>query len=128
MPSLFSHLILDVEDIDRSLAFYSGLLHLPVRRKESFDGHQLAYLTTGQTEILLVQQPKHDQNPALDRSGGLVIIFHVRNLPTIAGELKEHQVPVLRGLEDPTFGERTVLVSDPDGYAIMLSESAETLH
>lgn len=125
---MFSHLILDVEDMERSLAFYSGLLHLPVRRKESYDGHRLAYLTTGSTEILLVQQPKHEQNPMLDRSGGLVINFHVRNLPTMADELSRNHVPVLRGLEDPMYGERTFLVADPDGYAVLLSEALETLH
>jgi predicted enzyme related to lactoylglutathione lyase len=128
MASLFSHLILDVEDIDRSLQFYSGLLHLAVRRQESCDGHKLAYLTTGQTEILLVQQPRHEQNPLLDRSGGLVINFHVHNLPTMADELSKNRVPVLRDLEDPKFGERTFLVADPDGYAVLLSETLETLH
>ncbi len=128
MTNVFSNLILDVEDLDRSLAFYHQLLHLPVRTQQSVDGHKLAYLITGQTEILLLQQPRHEQNPLLDRSGGLVIKFHVRDLPAVAKALKTKAVTVLRELDMANIGERTFLVADPDGYAVLLSEPVETVH
>jgi len=128
MPSMFSHLILDVKDLDRSLSFYHDLLDLPIMREDSWDGHRLAYLSTGKTQILLLQQPEHEQNPLLDRSGGLVINFQVKNLPEIAKSLERKNVKVLRGLEMAIWGDRTFLVADPDGYAVLLSESAETLH
>jgi lactoylglutathione lyase len=128
MANVFSNLILDVEDLERSLAFYHHLLELPVRSQQSVDGHKLAYLTTGQTEILLLQQPRHEQNPHLDRSGGLVIKFSVRNLPEVAKVLKTRGATVLRELDMSNIGERTFLVADPDGYAVLLSEPVETLH
>ena len=128
MANVFSNLILDVEDIDRSLAFYHQLLELPVRSQQSVDGHKLAYLTTGQTEILLLQQPRHEQNPHLDRSGGLVIKFSVRNLPEVAKTLKTQGATVLQELDMAGIGERTFLVADPDGYAVLLSEPVETIH
>jgi lactoylglutathione lyase len=128
MTNVFSNLILDVEDLERSLAFYHLLLELPVRSQQSVDGHKLAYLTTGQTEILLLQQPRHEQNPNLDRSGGLVIKFRVKNLPQVAKALKTKAVTVLRELDMANIGERTFLVADPDGYAVLLSEPVETLH
>jgi len=128
ITSVFSNLILDVEDIDRSLAFYHNLLALPVRSQQNVDGHKLAYLTTGQTEILLLQQPRHEQNPMLDRSGGLVIKFRVRDLPQVARTLKSERVTVLRELDMAAMGERTFLVADPDGYAVLLSEPVETVH
>jgi len=128
MTNVFSNLILDVEDLERSLAFYHQLLELPVRSQQSVDGHKLAYLTTGQTEILLLQQPRHEQNPNLDRSGGLVIKFRVQNLPAVAKALKTQAVTVLRELDMANIGERTFLVADPDGYAVLLSEPVETLH
>ena len=128
LANVFSNLILDVADIDRSLAFYHQLLDLPVRSKQSVDGHKLAYLTTGQTEILLLQQPRHEQDPAFERSGGLVIKFQVRNLPEVARILKTKSVTVLRELDMALIGERTFLVADPDGYAVLLSEPVETLH
>lgn len=128
MATVFSNLILDVQDLDRSLAFYHQLLSCPVRQQQSVDGHKLAYLTTGQTEILLLQQPRHEQNPNLDRSGGLVIKFMVRNLPEVAKQLKTQAVRVLRELDMAKIGERTFLVADPDGYAVLLSEPVETLN
>lgn len=128
MASVFANLILDVEDIDRSLGFYSQLLDLPIRFTQQVDGHKLAYLTTGQTEILLLQQPRHEQNPHLDRSGGLVIKFVVRNLPEVAKTLRMQAVTVLRELDMANIGERTFLVADPDGYAILLSEPVETVN
>lgn len=128
MSNVFSNLILDVEDLDRSLTFYRDLLQLPVRTQQVVDGHKLAYLTTGKTEILLLQQPRHEQNPYLDRSGGLVIKFQVTNLPKVAKNLMFREVTVLRELDMANIGERTFLVADPDGYAILLSEPVETLH
>lgn len=122
MHTVLCHLILDVEDLDRSLAFYHRMLALPVSRQEDFEGHRLAYIDTGSTEILLLQQPKDEQNPLLDRSGGLVLNFHVRDLPAVAESLQREEVTVLRRLDMALWGERTLLVADPDGYAVLLSE------
>lgn len=125
----FSNLILDVQDMDASLRFYHDLLHLPIRHQESFEGHRLAYLKTGRTELLLVQQPQGEQNPLLTRAGGQVMNFKVHDLPALAGDLERHRVKVLRGLEMAVWGERTFLIADPDGYAVLLSEPvAQTVH
>lgn len=128
MSNTFTNLILDVEDMARSLKFYHELLRLPVRQVQKFDDHQLAYLGTGKTELLLLQQPKHEQNPMLDRSGGQVMNFRVNDLQSIASDLEDHNVKVLRGLEMAVWGERTFLVADPDGYAVLLSEPVGTVH
>jgi lactoylglutathione lyase len=122
MRSVLCHLILDVQDLDRSLAFYHRMLNLPIVRQEEFDGHRLAYISTGSTEMLLIQQPKGEQNPLLERSGGLVINFHVHDLPAVADCLQREEITVLRRLDMALWGERTLLVADPDGYAILLSE------
>ena len=129
MACVFSHLILDVEDLERSLGFYHDLLDLPIVRQDDWEGHRLAYLSTGMTEILLLQQPRNEQNPLLDRSGGLVINFHVQNLTQVARCLSQKKVKILRDLETAVWGESTFLVADPDGYAVLLSEAVdETVH
>ncbi|KAA0239271.1 MAG: hypothetical protein EDM74_04440 [Armatimonadetes bacterium] len=128
MACQFTSLILDVRDMDVSLEFYHGLLHLPVRHEEDWDGHRLAYLSTGATEILLLQQPANEQNPMLDRAGGQVINFRIGNLPQVSKFLIDHKVTILRGLEMAVWGERTLLVADPDGYAVLLSEPVGTMH
>ncbi len=128
MASVFSNLILDVTDLDRSLAFYQGMLKLRVTREDNWNGHRIAFLDTGNTEILLLQQPTSEQNPGMERSGGLVIKFHVKDLAAVAQDLERRHVKVLQGLEMALYGERTFLVADPDGYAVLLSEPVETLH
>jgi len=128
MGSVFANLILDVGDIDRSLAFYHDMLNLPIERQECLEGHRLAYLHAGQTQILLLQQPLNEQNPALHRSGGLVMKFYVKEISKVASTLQEQRVTVLQALEMPSHGERTFLVADPDGYAVLLAEPVETLN
>lgn len=128
MSSVFANLILDVGDIERSLAFYHDMLRLPIDHQESLEGHRLAYLHAGQTQILLLQQPKSEQNPQLHRSGGLVMKFYVSEIGKVASTLHEKQVTVLQDLEMPEHGERTFLVADPDGYAVLLAEPVETLN
>ena len=128
MSSVFANLILDVGDIDRSLAFYHDMLKLPIERQEFLAGHRLAYLHAGQTQILLLQQPKNEQNPSLHRSGGLVMKFYVQEIKKVALSLQEKCVTVLQDLEMPAHGERTFLVADPDGYAVLLAEPVETLN
>jgi lactoylglutathione lyase len=126
--SNFSHMILDVRDLDRSLEFYHGMLDLPIMGQETSDGSRIAYLGTGGTEILLVQQPPETRECSRVRCNGLVIKFRVQNLPQVAHFLEQGHVPVLRDLEMAVWGERTILVADPDGYAVLLSEPVQTVH
>lgn len=112
--------------MDRSLGFYHGLLQFPIRSEEADEGHRLAYLGTGSAEILLIQQPHDEQNPLLERGGGQVMKFRVDNLPLVANAIEAEQIRVLRGLEMAIWGERTLLVADPDGYAVLLAEPVGT--
>ena len=79
-------------------------------------------------EILLLQQPDDDRPLIQERGRGLVLNFKVSGLDYMAAKLKQSQVQVLRDYEDPPFGDRTFLISDPDGYAILLSEPVGTVH
>ncbi len=126
--SVFANLILDVGDLERSLAFYHDMLQLPIDRREFLDGHLLAYLQAGDTQILLLQQPKSDQIPGMERSGGLVMKFYVREIMKVTKNLQANKVTILQGLDEPLIGERSCLVEDPDGYAILLAEPVETLN
>lgn len=122
MKSVLSQVILDVQDLDRSLYFYHSLLGLRVAREECDEGDRIAHLETGGTEILLVQQSESPLSRRSKRGPGLVIKFRVKDLPSAADALCKERVVVLRRLEMAIWGERTMLVQDPDGYAILLSE------
>ncbi len=128
MNSVFAHLILDVHSLRRSIGFYRDLLGLRVRQTEELDGHHLAYVGTDDFEILLLEQPEDDQPSGFPRGGGVVLNFRVTNLARVAETLKLDRVNVLRDLEEPQYGDRTLLIADPDGYAILLSEPVGTYH
>jgi len=128
METVFAHLILDVGSVDKSIGFYRDQLGLPVHSMGDLDGHRLATVSANGFEILLLQQPLEDQPLFGPRGRGLVLNFKVSGLKQVAVKLKQGHVPVLRDIEDPAFGERTLLVSDPDGYAILLSEPVGTVH
>lgn len=128
MQRVFAHLILDVRSVERSIGFYRDLLGFSLRRLEECDGHHLAYIRAGELEILLLEQPPGERNKYLQRGGGVVLNFRVTNLPEVAQTLKRDSVSVLRDLDVPPFGEKTLLVADPDGYAILLSEPVGTYH
>lgn len=128
MQSVFAHLILDVQNMERSIGFYRDSLGFSLRELNECDGHRLAYLETGHLEILLLEQPLRERTPIIERGGGVVLKLRVRNLHDVARQLKASSVSVLRDLEDPLFGERTLLIADPDGYAILLTEPVGTVH
>jgi len=128
MHSVFAHLILDVESVEKSLGFYRDKLGFEVRSVGELDGHRLASIWANGFEILLLQQPEEDQPIINDRGRGLVMNFQVAGLRQVDSQLKREHVSVLRELDDAAFGDRTLLITDPDGYAILLSEPVGTVH
>jgi predicted enzyme related to lactoylglutathione lyase len=126
MSSLLSNLILDVGDMERSLSFYRDLLGLEVSREDRWDGHRLVFLQAGAAEMLLLQQPVGEQELRFPRSGGMMIKFSVEDLPRLEGLITREGLQVLRPLEAAPFGERSLLVADPDGYAVLLAEQMPT--
>lgn len=119
---MFTQLILDVKSLETSVGFYRDALGLNVTLTDEWEGHRLAYMNSDGFDLLLLEQPDENQYPNVLRGGGVVLNFRVSNLPKVAEELRRDSVSVLRDLDDPTFGDRTLLIADPDGYAILLSE------
>ncbi len=128
MQSVFAHLILDVRNVNRSIRFYCDRLGMSVSKTDEWNGHHLAYLHSADFELLLLEQPTKDQSPGFQRGGGIVMNFRVQNLSGLAAQLKQNLVPVLRDLDEPEYGDKTILVTDPDGYAVLLSEPVGTYH
>jgi catechol 2,3-dioxygenase-like lactoylglutathione lyase family enzyme len=128
MSSVFAHLILDVQSVEDSVGFYRDRLGFTVRSVGELDGHRLAAIWANGFEILLLQQPPEEGLPVIDRGHGLILNFQVADLPQLASRLKSHHVHVLRDIDDAARGERTLLIADPDGYAILFSEPAGTIH
>jgi uncharacterized glyoxalase superfamily protein PhnB len=128
MRSLFAQLILDVHNVENSMNFYTDLLGFTVDELTELDGHRIAHLSANGFEILLLEQPITDQLIPLRRGSGLIMNFRVVGLREVADTFKNKEINILRGLEEEPFGDRTLLIEDPDGKPILLSESVGTVH
>ncbi len=128
MSAALHQLILDVNDLGESLRFYVDLLHLFVRDESMVDGVRLVSLRTGGTDVLLVQRTFSYGILPEFTGGGVVLNFDVANLAQLLPELQNLGIGVLRGIESSPNGEASLLVADPDGYAVLLSERPRMLN
>jgi catechol 2,3-dioxygenase-like lactoylglutathione lyase family enzyme len=124
------HFVLRVRDLDRSIAFYQGVLGLPIESLEEYRAgtRPFASARVGGQLVDLVPDPTYEPDGGL-RLGGL-LHFCVR----VGGDLERDVLPRLRAaaievIEDAPairlgatgFG-RSIYVRDPDGYVVELKE------
>jgi glyoxylase I family protein len=125
----FDHLNLRVADLDRSLAFYAGLLGLKeARRTTRADGSVgLVALRAGNGVVFLQPAPGY-RPPADAKQGGLdhfSLEIEATDPEALAARLREAGVEVLEGpvRRWGAHGEGTsVYVSDPDGHHLELKQ------
>jgi len=126
---LFSldYTVLIVEELDRSVAFYSEVLGISLSHQTS--GY--AQLITGQTRLALYTRE------SMSATLGQELEAPARNAPSseigflVADVDEAYQVITERGAEsvkEPTdrfWGQRTAYVRDPDGHLIELVQQLE---
>lgn len=123
MISRIDHYNIATQDLERSIAFYTGVLGLALGARPPFgtggawlygDGHPLVHLST-QKHIDTLSTGRLDH-----------IAFRCRNATDMALRLQHNgvayqvlQVPPIDGFAD--YGTLQLFVSDPDGVAIELN-------
>lgn len=115
------HFSFTVRDLERSRAFYEGVLGFEQIERPDF-GFPGAWYQTGETQVHLIE--KKDQEPAkppLGRSGKPTPLtnhsaFQIEDYDEAIAHFEAHDIPV-RG-----FGKEVgqMFVSDPDGNVIEL--------
>jgi catechol 2,3-dioxygenase-like lactoylglutathione lyase family enzyme len=124
------HFVLRVRDLERSLAFYGGVLGLPIECLDEYRAGTRPFVSArvGGPLIDLVPDPTYD--PAAGPGGFLHLCMRV------AGGLETDILPQLRGraveiVEDApmvrlgaTGYGLSIYVRDPDGYVVELKEDA----
>lgn len=109
----FGHALLMVEDMERSVGFYAGVLGLETRpAKPLADGRPFTAFKQG-IALVAGRAPGHRQ---IDH-----IAFEVNDVRALAAKVKAAGVTVLEDLRDGPYG-LTIYVADPDGTKVELYE------
>lgn len=116
----FCWVTLHVGDFEKSLAFYHGVLGLPIESQYGGNGIKMAMLgEKDQVKIELLQDPNAPEAPL---HSDISIGIAVDTLEATMDYLQEKGIPVLRGPIAPTPHVRFIFVQDPDGYEVQLVE------
>lgn len=111
---------LPVSDMDKSLAFYSGLMGLGPIAKMGSPAHQVVMLgENGQTKLELIYEPGKTipENP-----GGCISMGYAPDdLDEFMAKVAEAGIPAI-GPISPTPDIRFFFIKDPDGYTVQLVE------
>ncbi|MBW3663037.1 MAG: VOC family protein [Actinobacteria bacterium] len=123
--SVLDYVVLVVDDLDRSLAFYTGTLGLTLDHRSD----PYAQLATGQTRLALFERSAmaatigREQLERPDREApGFELGFKVHDVDAAYAELMSAGAVAAVGPTDRPWGQRTAYVRDPDGYLIELAQ------
>ena len=121
------HIVLPVADIDRALAFYHGVLGLPVEREAEFRAGRIGFPSVRIHERFVI-----DLFPRKDGQGGapgastevrrnldhFCLVTDAEDLSPVVAELQRREVPIVRGPVERWGAQgmaMSVYVRDPDG-------------
>ncbi len=124
-----------VQDISRSLVFYSGVLGFSVKYERPEE--KFAFLERESAQLMLLQdgENEHSRTGVLDypRGRGVNLSIQSSDLDTIKSSLDEVNHPLRIPVreqwhrqDDLLHGERQLRVMDPDGYLLRFVERMGT--
>ena len=116
------NILLVVEDIERSIAFYKELFGLQVIRR--FDGNVIL------TEGLVLQERKIWENlveQQINYQGNATELYFIENnLEGFQEKLEEcsFEIKYVHKLKEYSWGQKAIRIYDPDGHMIEIGETA----
>ena len=119
-----------ISDFDMTVHFYRDILGFKIEYTR--DEPKFAFLSYGKSQLMIQElQPGEKEKERLDQPFGRGINFQieVENVQNIIDLLDKNKYPLKRGIKDSwykgsntSYGCREILVQDPDGYLLRLSE------
>ncbi|HWC33094.1 MAG TPA: VOC family protein [Actinomycetota bacterium] len=115
------YVILYVEELERSIAFYRDVIGLSLR----LEGDGYAEFATEGTKFGLFERSKLPEligRAAAPRGPAAEVVFVVDDVDAEAERLAAAGARVLMPPTDRAWGHRTLHVSDPDGHVVELAQ------
>lgn len=118
------HIVFTVSDLSRSIAFYEGVLNMPVVRFGK--NNERIALQCGQQKINLHQHKKEFEPKATHPTVGAMDVCFLTQTPVedIIQHLQEKNIAVIEGIVERTgaMGKiRSIYCRDPDGNLIEIA-------
>ena len=116
------NILLVVEDVERSIAFYKELFGLQVIRR--FDGNVIL------TEGLVLQERKAWENlvgQQINYQGNATELYFIENdLEGFQEKLENSffEIKYVHKLKEYSWGQKAIRIYDPDGHMIEIGETA----
>lgn len=115
-----------VEDMEKSLHFYKGLLGFNVRMQMPVEGKaEWVMLGYAGKDVMMLQE-RASLEKEIDvfkgqKAGGTVFLYtSVNSAASLYDQIKEH-VDVFRPLEKKGYGMEEFVLVDPDGYYVIIA-------
>jgi lactoylglutathione lyase len=118
------YIVLIVEDLDRALHFYTGVLGLRLGHRSG----DYAQLDTGTTRLAFYTRSAMAKSLSLaldapaSNAPGFEIGFKVADVDAAFSELVARGAPAVVPPTDRFWGQRTAYVRDPDGHLVELAQ------
>ncbi len=113
---------LQVEDLNESLAFYETVTGLKlIRRFETEDGLEIAFLGEGDTKVELTCSRKNGEKPSCE---GISLGFETDSLDDAINFVHSKGIKINAGPFQPNPHTRFFFVLDPDGYNVQFVENS----
>ncbi len=118
-----------VQDVQRTAEYYRDVLGFRVR--SYWDGERrtaeplntpvFAIVDRDQVEFFFYRAPA----PLRQVDGGYHAYFHVDGVDTLAQQLRANGAEILDGPQDMSYGQREIVVRDPNGLILAFGESID---
>ena len=126
MLKRYLHTRFRVQDIDRSINFYNGILGLEIiERKISPRGSQLVFLRFPDTDCELELCSFPDSGSIKVPEDLVHLAFQVEDLEKCIFRLKEKGIPITEGPVEAASGAQFIFTEDPDKYEIELIQCSK---
>lgn len=108
---------LQVRDLEASRRFYSEIVGLKLAPQSPPD----AFVFATEPVAFAIRKPLVNLDAVSQLGHGVALWFLTEDAIAFHEHLKEHSIPIVRGLEESPFGN-TFTFRDPDGYLITVHD------